>query len=217
MTFVKSSTSSTQPFETPFEHLPTLLPTLASPSEPSSDAVQFDLHPASPKFLKAYSSCLALYITYLRLHPEWKKMPGRALLHAMESKPTTTKEQQTFSEFSNIADYVVQKISTMRFRETEYMMALGLLERFVENTKDEFEISPASAAMTILVSLITANKMSTDIPFANATYCYVLSISRTDVFTSEIYFQKSLHMNLSITQEQLSDLVKICECGMKTV
>ena len=213
-----SSTISQYTLATPFERLATILLHPASDSESCSvlrSDVHFDSHPARSDFLTAYSHCLARYISYLTVHPEWKTAPGRTLLHAMEWKPKTAAECSAFSTVLDIVRYVVTKISAMRFRETEYMIALGLLERFVVNAKDEFDLSSSTAAMTILISLITANKLSSDIPFSNAAYCQHLSIRLLDVFNSEVYFHKSLHMDLSISDEQLRDLLKICNCGVK--
>ena len=202
-------------------HLPTAevhperSPLLVLPDTSSTDipsAIKFDAEPANHHFVEGYSKCVALYITYLETHPEWRRTPGRALLHAMERKPVTPEESKVFNRTYSIMIYLTNNLSWVRFRETDYMMALCFLERFYENTKDEFTISQTNVPMTILVSLLTTNKLTSEVPVHNRTFYQALSIYHVDLLNSEMYFLSSLHMNLSFTEEHLWELEKICEC-----
>ena len=224
MQFYQSTTTTTTPTQTPFGHFMTMLPSTSGAPAPStgiSDTVKFDSQPASPAFLSGYTKCVALYLSYLITHPEWVSTPGRALIRAMETRLETPAACQVFSDICSHMEYILNRISWMRFRETEYMLALGLLERFLESTKvpedptKRYILTTSSVPMTILVSLMTANKLSDDRSCRNVGYCQMFSIPLADLNTSEINFLNCLHMNLSFTEAQLVELVKICESSLK--
>ena len=214
-----TSTTSATTSGIPFEHVTTRFVDNPSADDNSEDLegveVQFDSEPANAEFLVNYSICVGLYVSYVSMHPEWKETSGRALSRAMEMARNTAEEYSAFSEAYQIMALIVNRLCGMRFRQTEYMMALGLLERFIEKTKDKFEMTLSASSTAILMSLITANKLSADVSIPNIRYCEALSLNATGVLKSEMDFLGSLGMDLSFSADELQELVEICKCGAK--
>ena len=205
--------STLEPFtlKQSFEHVKMVL----DRSGAASEDITYDSEPASTAFLSGYLQCVGLYISYMVFHKEWKKSPERGLLRGMEWRPRTEEEYGVYKTICEMVSPIVEKLWLMNYTETEYMMGLGLLERFFEKVED-YELSSSTLTMTILVALITANKLSSDKAVWNAKYCQVFQVDKKMLYNSEIYFQ-DCGMSLMFSEEELLDLVKICEHGVKKV